>query len=75
MNVLNVVLETELISDDYGYLLFYLLLLLFIIVALFWKWLSSFCQRGFRGTIRDFSGADPLRDAEVLRKAMKGFGE
>uniref|UniRef100_A0A671XK72 Annexin n=1 Tax=Sparus aurata TaxID=8175 RepID=A0A671XK72_SPAAU len=31
-------------------------------------------QRGFRGTIKDFPGADPLRDAEVLRKAMKGFG-
>ncbi|KAI4888313.1 hypothetical protein NFI96_017612 [Prochilodus magdalenae] len=32
-------------------------------------------NRGFRGTISDFPGADPLRDAEVLRKAMKGFGE
>lgn len=32
-------------------------------------------QRGFRGTIKDFPGADPLKDAEVLRKAMKGFGE
>uniref|UniRef100_A0A3B4EP60 Annexin n=1 Tax=Pygocentrus nattereri TaxID=42514 RepID=A0A3B4EP60_PYGNA len=31
-------------------------------------------SRGFRGTIPDFPGADPLRDAEVLRKAMKGFG-
>ncbi|KAM4592043.1 annexin A11a isoform 1-T2 [Odontesthes bonariensis] len=31
-------------------------------------------NRGFRGTIRDFSGADPLKDVEVLRKAMKGFG-
>uniref|UniRef100_A0A669EJV5 Annexin n=1 Tax=Oreochromis niloticus TaxID=8128 RepID=A0A669EJV5_ORENI len=31
-------------------------------------------QRGFRGTIKDFPGADPLKDAEVLRKAMKGFG-
>ncbi|XP_030298335.1 annexin A11a isoform X2 [Sparus aurata] len=31
-------------------------------------------NRGFRGTIKDFPGADPLRDAEVLRKAMKGFG-
>ncbi|XP_054456268.1 annexin A11a isoform X2 [Anoplopoma fimbria] len=31
-------------------------------------------NRGFRGTIRDFPGADQLRDAEVLRKAMKGFG-
>uniref|UniRef100_A0A668VN41 Annexin n=1 Tax=Oreochromis aureus TaxID=47969 RepID=A0A668VN41_OREAU len=30
--------------------------------------------RGFRGTIKDFPGADPLKDAEVLRKAMKGFG-
>ncbi|XP_037638562.1 annexin A11a isoform X1 [Sebastes umbrosus] len=31
-------------------------------------------NRGFRGTIKDFPGADPLRDCEVLRKAMKGFG-
>ncbi|XP_056616431.1 annexin A11a isoform X2 [Triplophysa dalaica] len=31
-------------------------------------------NRGFRGTIQDFNGADPLKDAEVLRKAMKGFG-
>uniref|UniRef100_A0A671RJP2 Annexin n=1 Tax=Sinocyclocheilus anshuiensis TaxID=1608454 RepID=A0A671RJP2_9TELE len=30
--------------------------------------------RGYRGTIKDFPGADPLRDVEVLRKAMKGFG-
>uniref|UniRef100_A0A8B9KEE5 Annexin n=1 Tax=Astyanax mexicanus TaxID=7994 RepID=A0A8B9KEE5_ASTMX len=30
--------------------------------------------RGFRGTIKDYPGADPLRDVEVLRKAMKGFG-
>ncbi|XP_034563690.1 annexin A11b [Notolabrus celidotus] len=30
--------------------------------------------KGFRGTIKDFPGADPLRDVEVLRKAMKGFG-
>uniref|UniRef100_A0A7N8X4L0 Annexin n=1 Tax=Mastacembelus armatus TaxID=205130 RepID=A0A7N8X4L0_9TELE len=28
----------------------------------------------FLGTIKDFPGADPLRDVEVLRKAMKGFG-
>uniref|UniRef100_A0A4W4ELI3 Annexin n=1 Tax=Electrophorus electricus TaxID=8005 RepID=A0A4W4ELI3_ELEEL len=28
-----------------------------------------------RGTIQDFPGADPLKDVEVLRKAMKGFGE
>ncbi|XP_005988322.1 annexin A11a [Latimeria chalumnae] len=27
-----------------------------------------------RGSIRDAPGFDPLRDAEVLRKAMKGFG-
>uniref|UniRef100_A0A673IQQ7 Annexin n=1 Tax=Sinocyclocheilus rhinocerous TaxID=307959 RepID=A0A673IQQ7_9TELE len=26
------------------------------------------------GTMQDFPGADPLKDAEVLRKAMKGFG-
>uniref|UniRef100_A0A8C4EM93 Annexin A11a n=1 Tax=Dicentrarchus labrax TaxID=13489 RepID=A0A8C4EM93_DICLA len=31
-------------------------------------------KKGFRGTIRDFPGADPLKDVEVLRKAMKGFG-
>uniref|UniRef100_A0A672HE63 Annexin n=1 Tax=Salarias fasciatus TaxID=181472 RepID=A0A672HE63_SALFA len=31
-------------------------------------------QRGFRGTIKDYPGADPLKDVEVLRKAMKGFG-
>ncbi|KAF7705730.1 annexin A4-like [Silurus meridionalis] len=31
-------------------------------------------NRGFRGTIKDAPGADPLRDVEVLRKAMKGFG-
>uniref|UniRef100_A0A3P9PNY6 Annexin n=1 Tax=Poecilia reticulata TaxID=8081 RepID=A0A3P9PNY6_POERE len=30
--------------------------------------------RVFRGTIKDFPGADPLKDVEVLRKAMKGFG-
>uniref|UniRef100_A0A8C7UHY0 Annexin n=1 Tax=Oncorhynchus mykiss TaxID=8022 RepID=A0A8C7UHY0_ONCMY len=41
-----------------------------------WKMPSSslFLQRGFRGTIKDYPGADPLRDVEVLRKAMKGFG-
>lgn len=32
-------------------------------------------QRGFRGTIKDFPGADQLKDVEVLRKAMKGFGK
>uniref|UniRef100_A0A3Q4B6Y6 Annexin n=1 Tax=Mola mola TaxID=94237 RepID=A0A3Q4B6Y6_MOLML len=31
-------------------------------------------MRGFRGSIKDFPGADPLKDVEVLRKAMKGFG-
>ncbi|XP_062382945.1 annexin A4-like [Sardina pilchardus] len=31
-------------------------------------------NRGYRGSIEDFPGADPLRDVEVLRKAMKGFG-
>ncbi|XP_053720453.1 annexin A11-like isoform X3 [Synchiropus splendidus] len=30
--------------------------------------------KGFRGSIQDYPGADPLRDVEVLRKAMKGFG-
>ncbi|CAB1338637.1 unnamed protein product [Coregonus sp. 'balchen'] len=29
---------------------------------------------GYRGVIKDHPGADPLRDVEVLRKAMKGFG-
>ncbi|XP_075999667.1 annexin A11b [Genypterus blacodes] len=31
-------------------------------------------SKGFRGSIKDYPGADPLRDVEVLRKAMKGFG-
>lgn len=31
-------------------------------------------NRGYRGSMKDFPGADPLRDVEVLRKAMKGFG-
>ncbi|KAM8859742.1 annexin A4-like isoform 3-T7 [Spinachia spinachia] len=31
-------------------------------------------NRGYRGTIKDFPGADQLKDVEVLRKAMKGFG-
>ncbi|KAM3859685.1 annexin A11b isoform 2-T2 [Diretmus argenteus] len=31
-------------------------------------------SKGYRGSIKDFPGADPLRDVEVLRKAMKGFG-
>uniref|UniRef100_A0A8C9T0U4 Annexin n=1 Tax=Scleropages formosus TaxID=113540 RepID=A0A8C9T0U4_SCLFO len=31
-------------------------------------------ERGYRGSIQDFPGADPLKDVEVLRKAMKGFG-
>uniref|UniRef100_A0A3B3S6T1 Annexin n=1 Tax=Paramormyrops kingsleyae TaxID=1676925 RepID=A0A3B3S6T1_9TELE len=31
-------------------------------------------NKGFRGTVKDFPGADPLKDVEVLRKAMKGFG-
>uniref|UniRef100_A0A3B5LJ47 Annexin n=1 Tax=Xiphophorus couchianus TaxID=32473 RepID=A0A3B5LJ47_9TELE len=29
---------------------------------------------GYRGSIKDFPGADPLKDVEVLRKAMKGIG-
>uniref|UniRef100_A0AAQ4PR10 Annexin n=1 Tax=Gasterosteus aculeatus aculeatus TaxID=481459 RepID=A0AAQ4PR10_GASAC len=33
-----------------------------------------FSKKGYRGSIKDFPGADPLRDVEVLRKAMKGFG-
>uniref|UniRef100_A0AAQ4PU87 Annexin n=1 Tax=Gasterosteus aculeatus aculeatus TaxID=481459 RepID=A0AAQ4PU87_GASAC len=32
------------------------------------------CINGYRGTIKDFPGADQLKDVEVLRKAMKGFG-
>uniref|UniRef100_A0A8C9YCR9 Annexin n=1 Tax=Sander lucioperca TaxID=283035 RepID=A0A8C9YCR9_SANLU len=31
-------------------------------------------SQGYRGSMKDFPGADPLRDVEVLRKAMKGFG-
>ncbi|XP_012686585.1 annexin A4-like [Clupea harengus] len=31
-------------------------------------------NRGYRGSLKDYPGADPLRDVEVLRKAMKGFG-
>uniref|UniRef100_A0A8C2ZE68 Annexin n=1 Tax=Cyclopterus lumpus TaxID=8103 RepID=A0A8C2ZE68_CYCLU len=31
-------------------------------------------SKGYRGSLKDFPGADPLRDVEVLRKAMKGFG-
>ncbi|XP_056152574.1 annexin A11b [Lampris incognitus] len=31
-------------------------------------------SKGYRGSIKDYPGADPLRDVEVLRKAMKGFG-
>lgn len=30
--------------------------------------------KGCRGSIKDFPGADPLKDVEVLRKAMKGLG-
>ncbi|KAJ0060638.1 hypothetical protein NL108_016743, partial [Boleophthalmus pectinirostris] len=30
--------------------------------------------KGYRGSMKDFPGADPLKDVEVLRKAMKGFG-
>uniref|UniRef100_A0A4W4EJL5 Annexin n=1 Tax=Electrophorus electricus TaxID=8005 RepID=A0A4W4EJL5_ELEEL len=32
------------------------------------------CPLYVKGTIQDFPGADPLKDVEVLRKAMKGFG-
>ncbi|XP_071763832.2 annexin A4-like isoform X2 [Centroberyx gerrardi] len=35
---------------------------------------SGHGMKGYRGSIKDFPGADPLRDVEVLRKAMKGFG-
>ncbi|XP_051968958.1 annexin A11-like [Xyrauchen texanus] len=31
-------------------------------------------NKGYRGSLKDFPGADPLRDVEVLRKSMKGFG-
>uniref|UniRef100_A0A665X918 Annexin n=1 Tax=Echeneis naucrates TaxID=173247 RepID=A0A665X918_ECHNA len=36
--------------------------------------ISLSLKKGYRGSIKDFPGADPLRDVEVLRKAMKGFG-
>ncbi|XP_071379509.1 annexin A4-like isoform X2 [Centroberyx affinis] len=35
---------------------------------------SGYGMKGYRGSIKDCPGADPLRDVEVLRKAMKGFG-
>ncbi|PWA21701.1 hypothetical protein CCH79_00003115 [Gambusia affinis] len=31
-------------------------------------------RQQFLGSIKDFPGADPLKDVEVLRKAMKGIG-
>ncbi|XP_067285190.1 annexin A11b [Pseudorasbora parva] len=31
-------------------------------------------NKGYRGSMKDFPGADPLKDVEVLRKAMKGIG-
>uniref|UniRef100_A0A8C4HP72 Annexin n=1 Tax=Dicentrarchus labrax TaxID=13489 RepID=A0A8C4HP72_DICLA len=34
----------------------------------------KFDTMDLQGSIKDFPGADPLRDVEVLRKAMKGFG-
>uniref|UniRef100_A0A8D3DCA7 Annexin n=1 Tax=Scophthalmus maximus TaxID=52904 RepID=A0A8D3DCA7_SCOMX len=49
--------------------------------AWIWQWSSDLQNvpmhtlfKGYRGSIKDFPGADPLRDVEVLRKAMKGFG-
>uniref|UniRef100_A0A671XET1 Annexin n=1 Tax=Sparus aurata TaxID=8175 RepID=A0A671XET1_SPAAU len=35
---------------------------------------GGYGAKGYRGSLKDFPGADPLRDVEVLRKAMKGFG-
>ncbi|XP_012989523.3 annexin A4 isoform X1 [Esox lucius] len=35
---------------------------------------SPSVNMGYRGVLKDYPGADPLRDVEVLRKAMKGFG-
>uniref|UniRef100_A0A672PBE3 Annexin n=1 Tax=Sinocyclocheilus grahami TaxID=75366 RepID=A0A672PBE3_SINGR len=43
------------------------------LMGCFWQ-LKITQFNGYRGTIKDFPGADPLRDVEVLRKAMKGFG-
>uniref|UniRef100_A0A8C5FQL5 Annexin n=1 Tax=Gadus morhua TaxID=8049 RepID=A0A8C5FQL5_GADMO len=43
-------------------------------IPMLYQWAVMDIIIGFRGTIKDFPSADPLRDVEVLRKAMKGFG-
>uniref|UniRef100_A0A8C5BEE4 Annexin n=1 Tax=Gadus morhua TaxID=8049 RepID=A0A8C5BEE4_GADMO len=44
-------------------------------IPMLYQWaVMDIIIKGFRGTIKDFPSADPLRDVEVLRKAMKGFG-